>query len=227
MSSNSELIGFLRQFVLDGRWEVFQRVLEHRTRYFTFVLEDIFHPHNASAVLRTADCFGIQDVFVIENRFEYRINPNVAMGATKWLDLHRFRDAGADNTSLAIKQLRSKGYRIVATGPRGKADSLYNFDVMAGRCALFFGSEQEGLSQRVLEEADEHVAIPMFGFTESFNISVSAALVAHELVNKLHRSAVDWHLSLHERDELLLRWLKASVRLSDKIMARFHQNIEP
>ena len=215
-------IEYLRQFVTEHRWNLFQQVIESRTRYITVVLEDIYQPHNASAVLRTCDALGVQDIHIIENRNEYRVNPDVALGAQKWLSLHKYN--GKENNTLdAIEHLRSKGYRIVATTPHRNDVELKDFDLTGGKVALFFGSELPGLSEDVLDNADEYLKIQMYGFTESFNISVSAAIILHYLTAKLREADLPWRLSDHEKKEVILQWLKNSVRNADALLRRLEQ----
>lgn len=212
-------IEILKKFVTENRLERFNTVIENRTRYATVVLEDIYQPHNASAVLRSCELFGVQDVHIIENNNEYNINPDVAVGASKWLNLHRYNEL-KNNTLSAIKKLKNNGYRIVATTPHRNDVELKDFDINRGKFALIFGSEMLGITDVVLDNADEFLRINMYGFTESFNISVSVAVILHELIEKLHKSDVAWRLSNNERKELLLKWLKGTVREADKIINR-------
>jgi tRNA (guanosine-2'-O-)-methyltransferase len=214
--SRKAIIEKLSGFVTPRRRELFDRVLDFRTRYITLVLEDIYQSHNASAVLRTCECFGIQDVHIIENRNKYNVNPDVVMGATKWLNLIKYNRL-ENNTSEAIRALKKSGYRIVATTLSDRAVPLDQFDLHSGRCALFFGTELTGLTDRVLDQADEFLSIPIFGFTESFNISVSAAIILHHLTARLHPSDIPWRLSLQEKEEQLVDWLKKSVRGGESI----------
>ena len=217
-----KLIEHLQSFVTEERLQLFNQILNQRTRYLSFALENIYQPQNASAVLRTCDCFGLQDVHIIENEYEYNINPKVALGSAKWLSMHRYNEK-QDNTQEAINSIRKKGYRIVATTPHTNDLSLLNFDLEAGPSVFFFGTELTGLSEAVLDQADEFVKIPMYGFTESFNISVSAAITAHELSTRLRKSNIDWHLKPHEKEELMFKWLAASIKRSEKIIKRFKQ----
>mgnify|MGYP001102842753 CR=1 FL=1 len=129
MKNKEQLVDFLARFITEERWEMFRKVVEQRTRYITVVLEDIYQPHNASAVLRSMDCFGIQDAHIIENTNEYHINPDLALGASKWLSLNRYNHS-ANNTHEAINRLRKVGYRIVATTPHDQGVSLPDFDVL-------------------------------------------------------------------------------------------------
>ncbi|MFP4618921.1 MAG: TrmH family RNA methyltransferase [Spirochaetaceae bacterium] len=210
-NSTRELIEHLSGFLTQERFEKMRRVLENRTRYLTVVLEDIYQPHNASAVLRSCDGFGVQDAHIIENRNSYRINPGVELGTSAWLSLHTF-NRGSYNTPEALRYLQERGYRIAATSPHTEGTALEDYDLLKGKTALFFGNELEGLSGELLEEADEHIRIPMYGFVESFNISVSCALTLHHLTYKLRRLSVDWRLSEEEREEILLHWLRGSIK---------------
>ena len=221
---NEKLIEFLSQFVTEKRYELFKKVISDRTRYITVVLEDIFQPYNASAVLRTCDCFGIQDVHIIENRNEYQVNHNVAAGSAQWLNLHKY-GSPKNNTLETIKTLKKSGYRIVATTPHINDTNLSNFDITKGKFALFFGSEMPGVTNTVLDNADEFLKIDMFGFTESFNISVSASIILHFLTMKLQKSEINWKLTNTEKNTIILEWLEKSIKQPELIIKRFHEEI--
>jgi tRNA (guanosine-2'-O-)-methyltransferase len=215
-------IDFFKEFLTDNRWDVFNKVIDERTRYMTVVLEDIYQSQNASAVLRTCDCFGVQDVHVIENVNQFKINPDVVLGSTKWLNLFNY-NSNENNTLSTIQTLKENGYRIVATTPHNDDVELDNFNLEKGKFALFFGSELPGLSNIVLDNADEFLKIPMYGFTESFNISVSAAIILHHLTFKLKKSMIEWKLNEIERDDILYNWLKTSVKDSDRIEKEYYR----
>ncbi len=198
-------------------------VLEKRTRYITVALEDIYQPHNASAVLRTCECLGIQDVHVIENKNRYQVNPDVVLGATKWITLKRYNSDG-NNTPAAVDHLRANGYRIIATSLSDKAVRLDEFDLENGRIAVFFGTELTGLTDEMLDMADGLLKIPVYGFTESYNISVSAAIILSHLVHLLRKSFISWQLSQTEKEEIMLHWLKKSVRRADLLEKKFRES---
>ncbi len=219
---DAELIQFLKQFLTPERTQLFDDKIKQRTNYISIVLENIFQPQNASAVLRTADCFGIQTLHIIENEYKYAINPDVVRGASYWLTLHKYYHK-ENNTREAILKLKKQGYRIIATTPHANDVNLENFNLDAGKAAIMFGSEQPGLSKIALDMADEYVKIPMFGFTESLNISVSAAIIMHHLTLHLRKSTINWQLSEKEENEIMLKWLKTSIRDSEKIVNRFYQ----
>lgn len=210
------LFEFLKQFVTAERLQRFDDVLAQRTRRLTLVLENIHHAHNASACLRTCDCFGIQDVHIIESQNSFEPNQDIALGASQWLTIHRYceTEAAGQDTSAAttdcLKQLRDAGYRILATSPRQNSLPLDAVSVDE-RTAIIFGAEQLGVSETAIREADELVHIPMFGFTESFNVSVSVALVFQDLVSRLRASGTEWCLGDDEVQELRDRWVRQSL----------------
>lgn len=218
------LLDHLLEFITPSRKSLFEKVIANRTRQITVVLEDIYQPHNASAVLRTCDLTGIQDVHIIENNNLYDVNPDVALGASKWLNLVKYNETG-QNTLLAYKKLREQGYRIVASTPHKNDQDLENIP-LDGKMAIVFGTELNGLSDVAIEDADEFLKIPMFGFTESYNISVSAALILFTLTNRLRNSSVNWSLSEDEKQEILLEWARRSIKRSDILENQFFKNIK-
>ncbi len=216
------LITHLSQFISPSRLATFEKVLAKRTRYITVVLEDIYQSQNASAVLRSCDCLGVQDVHVIENRNRFDVDPEVVMGSFKWLNMYRYNKEEY-NTISAIEKLRSDGYRIIATSPHTDDRDLDDIDLEGGKMALLFGTELTGLTDNALALADEYLKIPIVGFTESFNISVSAAIIIYQLSQKLRSSDINWELNKQEADSLLLEWLRKSIKKSDLIENKFNK----
>jgi tRNA (guanosine-2'-O-)-methyltransferase len=212
---DSGLANYLSQYITSHKRSVIERVLRKRTRHFTVVLEDIFKPHNASAVIRTCDCFGLQEVHVIEKTDQYKVNPYVTRGASQWVDLYKYYREGGNAVETCFEALRSKGYKIYGTSP--SADSISIYDLPSDeRLALVFGNEHEGISEEVKSRADGLVHIPMLGFTDSFNISVSASIFLYDLVKKAEAMRIaDFYLSESEKDELRLKWYRAIVKNSD------------
>ena len=217
------LIDHFLKCITDERKALFEELIQKRTTYLTVVLENIYQPLNASAVLRSCDCFGIQDVHVIENYNEFKPDREVAMGASNWLTVNRY-DKNENNTLDCIQSLKNKGYRIVATSPHNSQTDLINFDLSKDKTALFFGAEVEGLSDVVLENADEHLHIPMYGFTESFNLSVSAAICLYEMRMKMEKENIKWHMTEDEKNQVLLNWLRYSIDRSEIVEEDFLKN---
>jgi len=144
------------------------------------------------------------------------------MGSNKWINLHKY-SSSANNSIAAIKHLREKGFRIVATSPDPEYPLLHDFDLSLGKVALFFGTELSGISKNIVENADEFIRIPMFGFTESFNISVSVALCLQDLVSRLHNSECNWQLNKEDYDEILLNWMRHSIKKVELIEKKFNK----
>jgi tRNA (guanosine-2'-O-)-methyltransferase len=217
MTSKQELLTHLSQFLLDRRLELFEKVISYRTRYITVVLEDVFQAQNASAVLRTCECFGIQDIHLIQNRNKFKLDKEVTLGSDKWLDIYQYK-----STTSTIKHLKKEGYRIIATTPGQNAKNLYDFDLGSGKIALMFGTELTGLTDSAIRNSDELLSIPMYGFTESFNLSVSAALTLQFLTKCLRDSKeINWKLTDDDHIEVMLCWLRKSIRKAELIEKRF------
>ena len=218
----NDLLNYLASFVTAKRLALFDKILEERTNYITVVLEDIYQSQNASAVLRTCDCFGIQNVHVIENRNKFNVNKEVALGASKWLNIYKY-NKHVNNSLEAIKTLKKKGYRIIATTPNENQNTqLPDFDLTRGKSALVFGSELPGITPQIFNEADEFLKIPMYGFTESFNISVSVAIILSELTSKLRKLDKNlWKLDEEEKEQIKLAWIRNTVKSSQQIEKLF------
>lgn len=216
----SQLVDYLKEFATEDRWQTINDVIDNRTKYLTVVLEDIYQPHNASAVLRSCDCFGIQDVHIIENKNEFDPNKGVTIGADKWISLHSYNEPGKNNTQRCYQTLREQGYRIIATTPHEDDVNIDEVE-LDQKTALVFGAELTGLSDYALEHADGFAKIPMQGFSESFNISVGAALCLYELSTRLRKNRKDWPLNDNEKLGLQLDWLKKSIRASDQLVEKF------
>ncbi len=212
-------IAVLEPFVSEAKKARMAAVLARRTAHFRVVLEDIYQTHNASAAMRSCECFGVQHLHVIEQLYPYSLNPDVDMGSRKWVTLHRHREPGADNRRACLDALRAAGLRIVATTPDPAATPLPAFPVDRP-FALCFGTEKDGLSDTLLHEADERLRIPMEGFTESFNISVSVALCLYDLTTRLRNSSAPWQLAPDDRRRVHRDWLRRAVRHADSILRR-------
>ncbi|MFH1894148.1 MAG: RNA methyltransferase [Candidatus Zixiibacteriota bacterium] len=219
------IIAYLTEFVTESRMNRMDSVLADRTRYVTVVLEDICNAHNASAVIRSCECFGAQDVHIIESENEYSVNPCVTQGSAEWIDIIRYNEPGAINSETCLERLKASGYRLVAT-TLDEHDCVLDDLPIDRPLAIMFGNEEKGLTDYAMKQADMRMIIPMFGFTQSFNLSVSAALTLHSIVPRLHDSEIDWHLSEGEILDLKYRWMKRIVRRSDLLERRFLESLE-
>ncbi|WP_405205978.1 TrmH family RNA methyltransferase [Aquimarina sp. LLG6339-5] len=210
-----KLLEYLESFLTPRRQGLYKKVIEERTNYFTVAVEDVYQLHNTSAVIRSCDVFGIQNVHVIEEINAKRIDREIAMGAQKWVDINRYTTSKA-----CVNELKNRGYQIVATTPHDDSIELKDFDI-SKPSALFFGQEQEGLSDMILDQADVKLHIPMVGFTESLNISVSAAIILQHVTSLLRNSTIDWKLSEEEKLDKRFDWAKKVIKSHEKIIARY------
>lgn len=220
---DEKLLAYLEGYLTDKRKETFKNVLNNRTKHFTVVLEDIYQPHNASAVVRTCDIFGVQNLHVIENKYINRVSKYVTKGSQKWIDTKRYKSDG-NNTEECLKYLKSEGYQIIATSPHSNSSLLHNFNIDK-KTAFVFGAEANGISETVKNKADGFLKIPMVGFTESLNISVAAAIILQEVTTKLRNSTINWQLTPLEKQTLYFKWVKKTIKNVAKIEEYYHNNL--
>ncbi len=222
MKTIEEQVKYLREFVVDDKNALFERLIQERTDYVTIVMEDLYQSHNQSAVMRSADCYGIQNVHLIENRNRYDSTSTVSQGAREWLTIHRHRKSG-NNTPEPLAEMKSAGYRIIATTPHTNDVLVDELDLAKGKMAFILGTELTGVSDTVFEQADEFVKVPMYGFTESLNVSVCGAIIMYSVMQRLRRSGIDWHLTDKRKSEVLFQWYKNAIKASDEILERFNR----
>lgn len=208
-SFDEKLLAELYEIISDSKVDMFERISKDRTRHLAVVLENIHQEHNASAVLRTCESFGVQDLFAIEKNNKYKVQRDIARGAGQWVDLHHYNKT-EDPTLSCLSELKSKGYKIVATSPHSTSYTMENLPIDEP-IALVFGTEHTGVSETVKNNADAFVTIPMFGFTESFNISVSAAIAMYALRNRLEASEINWKLTEQEVLQLKIKWCEKLI----------------
>ncbi len=221
---NDRVTQHFSQFISDKRKELIEKVLSDRTRYLTIVMEDIFQSQNASAVVRTCECMGLQDIHFVENVSKYSINPGVLKGSDKWIDLIKHKEKDVNNTEKCFEHLRKAGYTIYAMDPAPEGKNIDELPINT-RIALVMGNELKGISDYAQKHADGLVRIPMYGFTESLNISVSAAIGLNTLIPKIRQSSFPWQLSPDEKDNIRLKWYRKCVRNSGLLEREFLRSI--
>jgi tRNA (guanosine-2'-O-)-methyltransferase len=215
---------YLEEFVTENRKDTFKNVLEDRTRHFTVILEDLYQKHNTSAITRSCDIFGIQDLHVIENKYKTYVSNQVGKGSQKWLTFHRYNQK-EHNTQDCIDAIKAKGYQIIATTPHENSNFVADFDVLK-KSAFVFGVEKEGVSKMMLDQADGHLKIPMYGFTESLNVSVAAAIVLQDITARLRKTQIDWRLDPIEKQAIYSQWLQKSIKSIGKILQHYDAEIK-
>ena len=208
------------ELISDNRQSLFDRLAPLRTRHISVVLEDIYQSHNAAAVLRSCDCFGVQDVHVVEKNNPFNPAGDVAVGSAKWVDYYRY-----PSIAEVYRRLHAQGYRIVATLPHENDQMITDLDI-SQKTALVFGTELTGLTQEAIDGADAYVKVPMYGFTESFNISVCAALSLFSLTERMRASAdIDWRLTDEEMLDLKLHWAMQTIRDGEKVLGQLMASV--
>ena len=217
-----KVVAYLEQFVTEERQARLTEILANRTRHVTVVLEDLFQTQNISAVLRTCDCYGVQDVHVIKHRNEFEVHKDISMGADKWLSIYQYPQS-EHNVKDCIDRLHEQGYWVAATLPDEQKRTIFDLPVER-KTAFLFGTELTGLSDEAIRYADGNVLIPMYGFTESFNISNSAAIILSHFSERMRHSEAQWQLPAVEKEELYFEWLQKSVKNPDGLIDYFLKN---
>ena len=214
-----ERLDYMTRFITDERREVLQRTVAQRTHYMRILTENMFHPQNASAIMRHCEAFGIQQIHTVEDRCKFDPSVNIVRGTHKWVDVEHH-----ENTTEALAALKAEGYRIVATTPHRCSATPETFDVTKGKFALVFGTEHAGISDEVIEAADEFLMIPMCGMVESLNVSASAAILIYMLSERIRQTVDGWQLTEAEKLKLLTRWTMSSVRDYERILHRAEED---
>ncbi|MBQ3186449.1 MAG: RNA methyltransferase [Alistipes sp.] len=210
-----ERIDYLATFMTEERFSLFVKTLSMRTNYMTLLTENTFHPHNAAALIRHAEAFGVQRMHTIETRCQFDPSQNISRGSDRWLNLVRH-----SSTSEALSALKAEGYRLVATTPHRESCTPETFDVGRGKFALIFGTEHAGISDEAMEAADEYLRIPMCGMVESLNVSASAAILIYQLSQRVREQVEGWQLTEEEQTRLLYDWTRLSVKDAGRILER-------
>lgn len=205
----------------DRRKDLFDDILKQRTRHFTVILEDLFQKHNTSAIVRSCDIFGVQDVHIIENKYNSYMSNQVGKGSQKWIDFHRYNEKQI-NTQDCIDAIKKEGYQLIATTPHNESCLVQDFDITK-KAAFVFGVEKEGVSNTMMEQADGFLKIPMVGFTESLNVSVAAAITLQSVTDKLRRSDIQWQLSEEEQFFKKIEWMEKTIKSITKIKERYFE----
>ena len=214
-----ERLDYLTKFITDERREVLERTVNSRTHYMRILTENMFHPQNASAIMRHCEAFGIQQIHTVEDRCKFDPSVNIVRGTQKWVDVEHH-----DTTAEALAALKAEGYRIVATTPHRCSATPETFDVTKGTFALVFGTEHAGISDEVIAAADDFLMIPMCGMVESLNVSASAAILIYMLSERIRQTVDGWQLTEEQKLKLLTRWTMSSVRDYERILRRAEED---
>ena len=224
MTENAYVLEEFYKIITPNKVGLFEKIAPQRSRHLVVGLENIQQDHNASAIMRTMDCLGFQELHLIEKNNNYQFQRDIALGAARGLDVVQHQQE-PEPVLDSIAHLRQKGYQIVATSPHINASTPQNID-LTQPIALFFGAEKHGISEELSANADAFLHIPMHGFTESFNLSVSAALVLSALRTRLEASSIDWLMSPEAQTELKISWCERILNGGPQLAQKFREEFK-
>jgi len=234
----ARVIELLAPFVADDRVGRFSRAVDARLDGVWLVIENLYDPHNGAALVRTAEAFGLLNVVFIQTeavknvsdgrgagRGGRHLSHKITIGAERWLRVREFDSFGAAREFFAGKGL----VHLAAVAPPSEIGNdhvaLWRPPVLLAdlepppACALWFGNERLGLSQQAVDLADGHFTIPMFGLTQSLNLSVSAGItLTHVCARTRARLGRPGDLPPDERERLLARYLLESVDRPESLL---------
>lgn len=211
----SEIFDYLKQFLTEERLRKIEYFSQRSSDFVLPVLEDVYQFRNAAAIVRSAEAFAFHKVVALEETNVFDPNLRVSKGAETWVEIKKMQ-----HHLDSLKQIKNEGYKILAVSPEKNAISLPDYDIKEP-VALVFGTEKEGVSEEMLDFADETLAIPMYGFTESFNVSVAAAICLYDLKQKLLKNNVNHYLTGEKLLKTQIRWAVNSIRSGEEILERY------
>ncbi len=206
---------YLKQFLTDERLSKIEFYAQESSDFVLPVMEDIFQFRNAAAIVRSVEACGFHKIVAMESENEFNPNLRVTKGAETWVEVEKM-----PHQIASLEKIKERGYKILAISPEKNAIMLPDYDLKEP-VALVFGTEKEGVTEEILDFADETLAIPMYGFTKSFNVSVAAAICFYDLKQKLVKSDFDYKLSDEKLWELKVRWAKNSIKSGEEILQKF------
>ena len=210
-----ETFDYLKQFLTDERLRKIEHFSHESSDFVLPVMEDVYQFRNAAAIVRSVEACGFHHVVALEEENVFNPNLKVTKGAETWVKVEKM-----PNNLDSLKEIKNRGYKILAVSPENNATMLPDYEVKEP-IALVFGTELVGVSDEILDFADETLAIPMYGFTKSFNVSVAAAICMYELKQKLMKSGIDYKLSEEKLLEMKIRWTVNSIRSGEELLERF------
>lgn len=210
-----ETFEYLKQFLTDERLRKIEHFAVESSDFVLPVMEDVYQFRNAAAIVRSVEGCGFHKIVAMESENVFNPNLTVTKGAETWVEVEKM-----PHHLDSLRDIKNRGYKILAVSPERNATMLPDYEIKEP-VALVFGTEKEGVTDEILEFADETLAIPMYGFTKSYNVSVAAAISVYELRQKLIRSNLDYKLSEEKLWKLKVRWAVNSIRSGDEILRKY------
>ncbi|KUJ51197.1 TrmH family RNA methyltransferase [Chryseobacterium sp. JAH] len=209
---------YLKQFLTDERLQKIEHFAPESSDFVLPVLEDVYQFRNAAAIVRSVEACGFHKVVALQEENNFEPNLKVTKGADTWVDVEKL-----PRNMESFQKIKDKGYKIVVVSLENNAKMLPEYEITEP-IALVFGTEMEGVSQEILDFADETLAIPMYGFTRSFNVSVAASLCMYELKQKLMKSGIDYKLNEEKLLRMKIRWAVNSVKSGKQILEKYQKD---
>ncbi|MBW8359657.1 MAG: RNA methyltransferase [Weeksellaceae bacterium] len=206
---------YLKRFLTDERLTKIERYAAESSGYALPVMEDIFQFRNAAAIVRSVEACGFHKIVAMESENEFNPYLKVTKGAETWVEVEKM-----PHSLESLQEIKNRGYKILAVSPENNATMLPDYDLKEP-VALVFGTEKEGVTDEILDFADETLAVPMYGFTESFNVSVAAAICFYELRQKLIKSGIEYKLTGDKLWELKVRWARNSIPRGEQVLEHY------
>ncbi|MBP7172967.1 MAG: RNA methyltransferase [Cloacibacterium sp.] len=215
ISKLSETFEYLKQFLTSDRLRKIEHYSLESSDFVLPVMEDVYQFRNAAAIIRSVEACGFHKVVALEESNTFNPNLSVTKGADTWVEVERM-----PRNLASLQNIKERGYKIIAVSPEKNAQSLPDYQ-LSQPIALVFGTELEGVTTEILDFADETLAIPMYGFTKSFNVSVAAAICMYELKQKLLKSDFNYSLNKEKLLQLKIRWAVNSIRSGEEILKHY------
>ncbi len=206
---------YLKQFLTEERLKKIEHFAPESSDFVLPVLEDVYQFRNAAAIVRSVEACGFHKVVALQEENNFEPNLKVTKGADTWVEVEKL-----PRNMESFQKIKDKGYKIVVVSLENDAKILPDYEITEP-IALVFGTEMEGVSQEILDFADETLAIPMYGFTRSFNVSVAASLCMYELKQKLMKSDIDYKLNDEKLLRMKIRWTVNSIRSGEQIYNKY------
>ncbi len=220
LKQKKELFLHLSKHLSETKLPLFEQVWSNRNSALRLVLENIYQPLNASAILRTADALGVHWIDVVENEHPWTINRKIAKGALDWLKIEKHQEVTA-----VLNLAKLQGFEIAVTDFSPEAISIYEY-VPTRPVALVMGTELSGISKKVKEMADVSLVIPMTGFSKSLNVSVAAGIAISHLTLPTQSLSSQFPFQEEEKYDAFIQWARHSIYWSDALVKEFMEEIK-
>ncbi|ROH97555.1 TrmH family RNA methyltransferase [Chryseobacterium daecheongense] len=215
MKELAQTFDYLKQFLTEERLGKIEHFSQESSDFVLPVMEDVYQFRNAAAIVRSVEACGFHKVIAMEEENVFNPNLTVTKGAETWVEVEKM-----PKNIDSLRTIKNRGYKILAVSPEKNAVMLPDYQITEP-IALVFGTELEGVSDEVIEFADETLAIPMYGFTKSFNVSVAAGICMYELKQKLLHSGIDYKLDQEKLLKMKIRWSVNSIRSGAQIFEKY------